>query len=135
MAVKIPEDLQEFVKGKLGWVATASPEGMPNVTPKGTIRVFDDSTIVFADLFSMKTRDNLKRNPKVAVTVIDGEKGKGYQFKGTAELVNSGPVFEKVKEELKKSPKQLPAPTYVARITVEEIYDQSPGPNAGRKVC
>lgn len=135
MAVQIPKELQEFVKGKLGWVATASPEGMPNVTPKGTIRVLDDSTIVFADLFSMKTRDNLKRNPRIAVTVIDGEKAKGYQFKGRAELVAAGPVFEKVGEELKKSPKKLPEPKYVARITVEEIYDQSPGPDAGKKIC
>ncbi len=135
MAVQIPKELQEFVKGKLGWVATASPEGMPNVTPKGTIRVMDDSTIVFADLFSMKTRDNLKRNPRIAVTVIDAEKAKGYQFKGRAELVEAGPVFEKVGEELKKSPKKLPEPKYVARITVEEIYDQSPGPDAGKKIC
>jgi hypothetical protein len=35
---------------------------------------------------------------------------------------------------LKKAPKPLPEPKYVAKITVEEIYDQSPGPNAGNKI-
>lgn len=35
MASSISKELQEFVKGKLGWVATANQEGMPNVTPKG----------------------------------------------------------------------------------------------------
>lgn len=134
MAAQIPKELQEFLKGKLGWVATASPEGMPNVTPKGTIQVLDDSTIIFADLFSMKTRDNLRRNPNVAVTVVDQEKFKGYQFKGKAELVDTGPLFEKVREELKKAPMELPEPTYVAKITVQEIYDQSPGPDAGKKI-
>ncbi len=134
MAAQIPKELQEFVKGKLGWVATACPEGMPNVTPKGTIQVLDESTIIFADLFSLKTRDNLKKNPKVAITVVDLEKVKGYQFKGKAELVDTGPLFEKVKEQIAKSPKQLPEPKYVAKITVEEIYDQSPGPDAGRKI-
>lgn len=134
MAVQIPKDLQEFVKGKLGWVATACPEGMPNVTPKGTIQVLDDTTIIFADLFSLKTRDNLKRNPKVAVTVVDTEKFKGYQFKGKAELIDDGPLFEKVKEELKQAPMQLPEPKYVAKITVDEVYDQSPGPDAGKKI-
>ncbi len=107
---------------------------MPNVTPKGTVQVLDENTLIFADLFSMKTRENLKANPKVAVTVIDPEKYSGYQFKGTAELVDSGPVFEKVKEELKKAPGGLPEPRYVARITVESIYNQAPGPDAGRKI-
>lgn len=134
MAAQIPKELQEFVKGKLGWVATADPEGMPNVTPKGTIQVLDENTIIFADLFSMKTRDNLKKNPKIAVTVIDHEKFKGYQFKGKAELIDTGPLFAKVKEELKKAPMQLPEPKYVAKITVEAIFDQSPGPDAGKKV-
>lgn len=134
MATQIPKELQEFVKGKLAWVATTSSEGMPNATPKGTIQVLDESTIIFADLFSMKTRDNLKGNPKVAVTVIDQEKAKGYQFKGDAELIDSGPLFEKVKEELRKAPKQLPEPKYVTKITVKEIYDQSPGPNAGKRI-
>ena len=134
MAAQISKELQEFAKGKLGWVATVSPEGIPNVTPKGTIQVVDDNTIIFADLFSLKTRDNLQANPKVAVTIIDQEKAKGYQFKGTAKLVDAGPLFEKVKEGLKKVPKQLPEPKYVAKITVEKIYDQSPGPNAGKKI-
>ena len=134
MASSISKELQEFVKGKLGWVATANQEGMSNVTPKGTIQVLDENTIIFADLFSLKTRDNLQNNPKVAVTLVDHEKFIGYQFKGKAELIDSGPIYEKVREELKKAPKPLPEPKYVAKITVEEIYDQSPGPNAGNKI-
>lgn len=134
MAALITTELQEFVKGKLGWVATAGKDGMPNVTPKGTIDVLDEHTLVFADLFSKKTRDNLMANPLVAVTLVDVEKFMGYQFKGKAELVNAGPAYEKVVEQLKKRPKPLPAPTYVAKITVEAIYDQSPGPKAGEKI-
>lgn len=134
MTATISKELQEFVKGKLGWVATANLGGMPNVTPKGTIRVLDEHTIIFADLFSLKTRANLQVNPHVAVTLVDHEKFIGYQFKGKAELIQSGPLFETVKEDLKKAPRPLPEPKYVAKITVEEIYDQSPGPNAGKKV-
>jgi predicted pyridoxine 5'-phosphate oxidase superfamily flavin-nucleotide-binding protein len=65
---------------------------------------------------------------------VDLEKFMAYQFKGTVDLLESGPVYEQVKEELKNSPKALPEPKYVAKITVEEIYDQSPGPNAGKKM-
>ena len=70
---KIPNELQEFMKGKMAWVATASPDGVPNTTPKGTVQVLHYEHIIFADLFSLKTRDNLQKNPKVAVTVIDME--------------------------------------------------------------
>ena len=61
---RIPKEVQEFVKNKMAWVATASPDGVPNTTPKGTVQVIDDEHIVFADLFSLKTRDNLQKNPK-----------------------------------------------------------------------
>src|SRR3974377_1932269 len=62
---KIPKEVQDFMKGKMGWVATASPDGVPNATPKGSVQVIDDEHLVFADLFSRKTRENLLKNPKV----------------------------------------------------------------------
>ena len=53
--VSIPKVVQEFIPGKLAWVATASTDGMPNVTPKGSLKLLDDTHVVFADLFSLKT--------------------------------------------------------------------------------
>ena len=61
---KIPQDVQEFIKGKMAWVATASREGIPNVTPKGSAQVLDDEHFIFADLFSLKTRENRTRTRK-----------------------------------------------------------------------
>ncbi len=131
---RIPDEVQDFIKDKMAWVATASPDGVPNTTPKGTVQVIDEEHIVFADLFSLKTRDNLQKNPKVAVTVVDLEKYKGYQFKGSAQLVDSGPIFDRVVEQLKKAPMQLPHPKYVVIITVDSIFDQSVGPKAGQQI-
>src|ERR1039458_4887751 len=91
---KIPKEVQEFLKGKMAWVATASSDGMPNTTPKGSVKIIDEEHIVFADLFSKKTRENLQTNPKVAVTVADMTTYKGYQIKGSAELLESGPRFD-----------------------------------------
>lgn len=132
---KLPKEVQEFMKGKMGWVATASPDGVPNATPKGSVRVIDDEHIVFADLFSRKTRENLLKNPKVAVTVIDEKSFKGYQIKGSAELLTAGELFDRVSDELKKVPMKLPPPTYVVKITVEKVYDQSVGPEAGKQIA
>ena len=51
---KIPKEVQEFLKGKMAWVATAAPNGMPNTTPKGSVKIIDDEHVVFADLFSRR---------------------------------------------------------------------------------
>ena len=101
---------------------------------KGRVRVIDDEHLVFADLFSRKTRENLLKNPKVAVTVIDEKSYRGYQIKGAAELLTAGELFEQMAEELKKAPMKLPPATYVVKITVEAVFDQSVGPEAGKQI-
>src|ERR1017187_10008275 len=101
--VSIPKHVQDFLPGKLAWVATASRDGEPNVTPKGTLKLLDEHHVVFADLFSLKTRKNLEENKKVAVTVADAATGKGYQIKGTAELVDSGSLFDETAAALQAS--------------------------------
>ena len=131
---RIPKEVQEFLKGKMAWVATASSDGMPNTTPKGSVRVIDDEHVAFADLFSRKTRENLRANPKVAVTVADMTTYKGYQIKGSAEILESGLLLEQMGEEIKKAPMKLPPLLYVVQITVEAVYDQSVGPEAGKQI-
>ena len=131
---KISQEIQEFIKGKMAWVSTASRDGIPNATPKGSVRVIDDEHLVFADLFSRKTRENLKANPKAAVTVIDEKSHKGYQLKGTGELLTAGPLFDQMAEQLKKV-SGMPPLSYVVKITVDSIYDQSVGPDAGKRIA
>ena len=133
--VSIPKHVQEFFPGKMAWVATSTRWGEPNVTPKGTVRVMDDQHVIFADLFSLKTRQNLEQNPRVAVTVIDPATAKGYQIKGTAELVSSGPIYDQMAEQLKQSSPSLPSPKYVVKIAVDSVYDQSVGPDAGKQIA
>jgi len=133
--VSIPKHVQEFLPGKMGWVGTATRDGVPNVTPKGTVQLLDDQHIIFADLFSLKTRQNLEQNPKVAVTVIEPNGTNGYQMKGTAELLTSGPLYDQVAAQLKQKSAGLPTPKYVVKITVEAVYDQSVGPNAGKQIA
>ncbi len=133
--VTIPKHVQEFMPGKMAWVATATRAGVPNVTPKGTVKILDAQHIIFADLFSLKTRRNLEENPQVAVTVIDPATAKGYQLKGTAELLSSGALFELMAGQLKQSNASLPAPKYVVKITVEAVFDQSVGPQAGQQIA
>jgi len=133
--VSIPKYVQDFLPGKLAWVATASRDGQPNVTPKGSLKLLDEHHVLFADLFSLKTRKNLEENAKVAVTVVDTATAKGYQLKGTAEVVTSGPLLEETSKQLKESPKGLPPLHHVVKITVESVFDQSVGRDAGKQIA
>ena len=133
--VSIPKHVQDFLPGKLAWVATASRDGVPNVTPKGSLKLLDDKHVLFADLFSLKTTRNLLENSKVAVTVVDAATGKGYQIKGTAEISSSGPLFEKTSQQMKARPEALPPVQHVVKITVESVFDQSVGPDAGKQIA
>ncbi len=135
MAAKIPAELQEFLKGKQGWVATAARDGTPNVSIKGSLRLLDDEHLVFADIYSLKTRKNLQENPRVAIMVYEEASRRGYMFKGSAELLANGPLYDKTVENMKKVMPQLPAPKYVVKVTVESIYDQSAGPNGGKQIA
>jgi uncharacterized protein len=79
---------------QLGFVATVSPDGTPNLSPKGTTAVWDDDHLVFADICSPNTIANLRQNPAVEINVVDTVARKGYRFKGVARIVSDGPQFE-----------------------------------------
>jgi predicted pyridoxine 5'-phosphate oxidase superfamily flavin-nucleotide-binding protein len=79
---------------RLGFAATVCPDGTPNLSPKGTTTVWDDEHLVFADIRSPQTVANLRTNPAIEINVVDPIVRKGFRFKGTAEVVESGPLYE-----------------------------------------
>src|SRR5438876_12353373 len=80
----------------LGFVATVCPDGTPNLSPKGTTAVLDDDHLVFLDIRSPGTVENLLAHPAVEVNVVDPIVRRGYRFKGTATVLSSGPEFDRV---------------------------------------
>jgi predicted pyridoxine 5'-phosphate oxidase superfamily flavin-nucleotide-binding protein len=89
-------EMKELVaRQRLGFVATVCPDGTPNVSPKGTVSVLDDEHLIFAALRSPGTIANLRANPSVEVNVVDHCVRKGYRFKGTARVLESGPEFDR----------------------------------------
>ena len=92
----LTEDMRRVVEEqRLGFVATVCADGSPNLSPKGTLAVWDDETLIFADIRSPRTVRNLAANPAVEVNVVDPISRKGYRFKGAAAVVTAGEVFER----------------------------------------
>tara|TARA_B100000683_G_scaffold190045_1_gene183172 strand:+ start:828 stop:1268 length:441 start_codon:yes stop_codon:yes gene_type:complete len=87
---------------KLGYVATVSKDGTPNLSPKGTIAILDDSRLVFANIRSPKTIENLTKNPSIEINVIDPFSRLGYRFKGLAQILSNGEDFETILDYFKQ---------------------------------
>jgi predicted O-methyltransferase YrrM/predicted pyridoxine 5'-phosphate oxidase superfamily flavin-nucleotide-binding protein len=79
---------------RLGFFATVCADGTPNVSPKGTIAVWDDDHLIFANIRSPGTLANLRQNPNIEVNVVDPVVRKGYRFKGVASVLDSGGLYE-----------------------------------------
>jgi hypothetical protein len=93
----LTEDMKRVVREqRLGFVATVSPDGTPNLSPKGTTTVWDDDHLVFADIRSPGTVANLLHNPAIEINVVDPDVRKGYRFKGTATVLTEGERFEEI---------------------------------------
>jgi len=81
---------------QLGFVATTRPDGTPAVSPKGTLRVWSDTQMVFLHLHSPGTVANLAANPAVEVNVVDQVLRKGWRFAGRGTVYGPGPVFHEI---------------------------------------
>ncbi len=129
---KLSEEMKSFLANGRDpvtvFVGTAANDGMPNISAKGTfIKVVDDETLAYADVYSLKTVENLKHNPHVCIAVINSKTYKGYQFKGVGEIVDKGPLVEEAKQ-------QNPGAKTVTKVKLNSIYLMDYGPQAGKKV-
>ena len=91
----LTEDMKSVISTqRLCFAATVTPEGKPNLSPKGTIRVYNDDTIFFCDLGSPNTRKNLETNPYMEINVVDILSRRGYRFYGKATVVTSSDILK-----------------------------------------
>ena len=96
-------EIKEFLEQqKLGFVATVSVNGTPNISPKGTIIGWTSEFLAFANIRSPDTVNNLKNNPSVEINVIDPLLRKGYLFKGMARILNDGQMYDEILEFYRK---------------------------------
>jgi uncharacterized protein len=92
-----PELIDAIAQIKPAMVATSSNTGQPNVSPKGSLSVLDEEYLIFADLRSPQTVNNLKENPKISIIGFDPVHRKGWRVWGTVDaILTSGELYEKV---------------------------------------
>jgi hypothetical protein len=87
-----------------------TPEGKPNLSPKGTIRVLDDRRVFFLDIASPGTRRNLAASPWMEVNVVDALSRRGYRLFGRATVHRDDETYR----------------SCAARVAAEEGHDYRP---------
>src|ERR1700694_1029973 len=92
-------DMQRVVREqRLGFVATVCPDGTPNLSPKGTVAVWDEQHLAFADIRSPQTVASLEHGQVVEINVVDQLLRKGYHIKGQARVYRDGELLDRARE-------------------------------------
>ena len=126
----ITSEIKNFLDvQKLGYVATVSSDGKPNISPKGTIIAWSSTVLAFADIRSPDTLLNLQNNPFVEINVIDPLSRKGYLFTGTAEIIKDTPMYVDILNHYRTNGIQSPINSIViidvssVSIVTSPLYD------------
>ena len=119
----ITQEIKDFLNlQKLGYVATVTSEGKPNISPKGTIIGWDSQTLAFADIRSPDTMKNLKENPNVELNVIDPLLRKGFLFEGQARIIQDGPLYDEILNHYRQNGIKSPINSIVL-VAVSNVSD------------
>ena len=116
-------------------LATASPDGIPNAVPVGAKKLIDSETILISDQFFNKTLSNMKANPRASFTFWEGHDG--YQLKGSVTIETAGSRFEETAKWIEEMGNKIGVPLKskgAVILKVEEIYNLTPGPDAGKRI-
>jgi len=119
----LTQEIKDFLNlQKLGYVATVTTDGKPNISPKGTIVGWDSQTLAFADIRSPDTMKNLKENPNVEINVIDPLLRKGFLFEGQARIIEDGNLYDEILNHYRENGIQSPINSIVL-VDVSNVSD------------
>src|SRR5262249_28796414 len=104
-------------------LATASPEGVPNIGFKGSMMVFDDEHLAYWERTRGTHLANIERNPWVAVLYQNFTERLGWRFLGHATVIKEGDRWREVmgrvvEFELRQDPERL---GYAVLIQVDKV--------------
>lgn len=116
---KLPERVSRARDDRNGpaVLATVDENGVPNAIYAGAVSKYDEETIVIADNFFSKTRENIMAGSKGSVLFMTNEI-RSFQLKGMITYHWDGELFEHMK---KWNPEGFPGRAAVA-LKVEGVY-------------
>jgi predicted pyridoxine 5'-phosphate oxidase superfamily flavin-nucleotide-binding protein len=136
--IKMTQQMRDLLKTALDedvpcMLGTASKDGRPQISPKGSMAVFDDRTLSFWERGYNSAYASLRENPRVVVFYRNYARAKEIpyrggvlRFHGTARVVDSGPERERAWElthaiERQRDPERKGVAVLIDVDLIEEI--------------
>lgn len=131
--VSLPEPVARMIKHPSTYkvLSTVSPTGEPHSIVCGSLMVADDNeTIIVGEVYMYRAAENLDRDPRAEFLVWKGKDAYSIKAVQTGRHT-SGHIFERMEHALGKMNMTVVA---VRTFRVEEVWDESAGHNAGKRV-
>ena len=77
-------------------LGTASREGMPQISMKGSVLVFDRETLAYWERAKRSAMENVADNPRVVIFYRNPAKRITWRFYGTATVFEAGAIRDNV---------------------------------------
>lgn len=117
LSEEVKNAIQESV---LCWLATATHDGLPNVSPKEMFVPYGDDCLLIANIASPNSVANIAQNSSVCVSFVEVFKQKGFKLRGSATLIDPhDPDFEPLLVELH----QLGGENFPVRSIIKVIVE------------
>lgn len=110
------------------FVATADASGTPHLACAGSLSGGEDGTVRVTEWFCPATVENVRRNPRISLTVWDEPADRGYQLVGEVEELEELGVLDGYAAEVETDG---PVPQVQRRLVVrvDRILDFSRAPH------
>ncbi|EAU6351815.1 TPA: pyridoxamine 5'-phosphate oxidase family protein [Salmonella enterica] len=128
----LDEKMKAMLAVQLPVQATTGEDGLPDIGPKRSLRMYNDTTLIYNENTGGRTLQNIRAGSKVAVAVIDRENRDGYRFICTPVIVEDGDAYQNALDFAQNNGMQQPLCAVVLQI--DEIYSLRSGADAGKKI-
>ena len=102
MAIEFTDQMQEFISSALDdrlfcALGTASSDGIPNISLKGSMAIYDSETLSYWERVKGSALDNVVENPNAVIFYRNPGERINWRFHGKVTVHDSGEVWDKVK--------------------------------------
>ena len=99
--ISITGDMKEKINSALAdrypcFVGTASKDGKPQISMKGSVMVYDDGTLAYWERTKRSALENVKSNPQTVIFYRNTDERLNWRFHGTATVHESGEIRDDV---------------------------------------
>jgi hypothetical protein len=101
MPIELTDEMMEAVNNALTdrapcLVATASADGMPDVSYRGSVLAFDREHLAFWERVKGETLANIEENLRICIFYRNPTTRKGWRFYGAATVLRDGELREQI---------------------------------------